>query len=98
MTEGPMTKHQHMARSGHLDGFSKGGHAHMHEHHPKHHHGGHKEMHHDGGHVGHHSGSIHHTTSAHEVSTSHWDTEEVGTDGGGKHESGGGTGGTRNRI
>jgi hypothetical protein len=69
----------------------------MHEHHPKHHHGGHSRMKEHG--VGHkHGGSIHNVTSEHGESTSSWGTDSIGTDGGGKHEHGGGTGGTRNRI
>lgn len=98
MADDKMTKHQELARTGHFDGFAKGGHAkkhpsthghgshghkHMHDHHPKH---------------GSHGGSIHSVTSEHGESTSAWDTDSVGTDGGGKHPSGGGTGGTRNRI
>jgi hypothetical protein len=98
MTDGPKTKHQEMAESGHYKGFAKGGHAHK-EH-------GHKEMAKE--HAGHkkmepkehraHGGSIHCVTSESGESTSGWDTDSIGTDGGGKHESGGGTGGTRNRL
>lgn len=48
--------------------------------------------------VGKHHGSIHNVTSETGESTSSWDTESIGTDGGKKHESGGGTGSTRNPI
>lgn len=92
-----LNKHQQLARTGHAEGYAKGGHVHMHEHHPKHHHGGHSPMkEHRVGHS--HGGSIHNVTSQHGESTSSWDTDSVGTDGGKKHLGGGGTGGTRNRI
>jgi hypothetical protein len=103
MVDGPKNKHQEMATTGHFKGFAKGGHAHkehghkdMHEHHPKEHHGGHKKMSPKEHRA--HGGSIHCVTSESGESTSAWDTDSVGTGGGGKHEGGGGTGGTRNRI
>lgn len=96
MADGPKTKHQEMAETGHFKGFAKGGHA-------KH---GHKEMSKE--HSGHrkmepkehraHGGSIHDVNSEHGESVSKWDTDSVGTGGGGKHMGGGGTGGTRNRT
>lgn len=78
-----LNKHQRMARTGKFEGFDKGGHKDMHEHHPS---------------TGKHHGSIHNVTSQTGESVSSWDTESIGTDGGGKHEHGGGTGGTRNPV
>lgn len=87
-----LNKHQQMARTGKFEHFDKGGavkghgehgHQHMHEHHEG---------------LGKHKGSIHHVTSETGESVSSWDTESIGTDGGGKHEHGGGTGGTRNPV
>ena len=93
--------HVHMHENA---GKHHGGHKDMHEHHPADHRGGHK---HDDTH-GHfevtphkaakHGGSVICTTGANSTSSSSWDTESIGTDGGGKHEGGGGTGSTRNRL
>lgn len=87
-----LNKHQQMARTGKYEHFDKGGavkgygshgHEYMHKQHVSH---------------GEHGGkSIHHVHGG-EVDHYHHSTENIGTDGGGKHEGGGGTGGTRNRI
>lgn len=83
-------------------GKHHGGHSTVNRHHPEDHRGGHKhndlhEHHEYAPHKGaKHGGSIHHVTSQTGESTSPWDTESVGTDGGGKHPGGGGTGSTRN--
>lgn len=69
MKDGPVTKHQQLAQTGHVEGYKHGGHTSMHKHHPSSHHGGHTSMKH-GGHVGHgshgHKGPHeHHTNPGH---------------------------------
>jgi|HubBroStandDraft_2_1064218.scaffolds.fasta_scaffold02440_11 hypothetical protein len=90
-----MNKHQEMARTGHYEGFAKGGRV------------GHKEhgfsetpkMEKGTSHPSGHGGkSIHNVTSQTGQSTSPWDTDSVGSGGKKSTGSGGSTGGTRNRI